>query len=227
MSISERFVSYFLEGIAYCISFISILVYTIKIDKKTRFRVLNGFLFFVTLAAVKISVHKGVSNSLLYSYIYLLNSLGWCLFFFFLFKDAVRKTISLIPALITASYFFYKVVLSEFDRIFDSVGYVICSIGIVLILFTYFQYLLGNVKSDKLSLNFDFWLACSQLIYHLGAFAIFLTYNHFTIKILDEYTLENRDILTSLWGVHNSLLFLSSLIVLIGVIWISQKKERR
>lgn len=224
MSISERVVSYFLEGVAYCLSFVSILIYTIRINRETQFKILTGFLFLVTVIAVKISVRKGVSNSLLYSYIYLLNSVGWSLFFFFTFKDPVRKAISLVPGLITLIYFIQKVVLSEFDRVFDSIGYVICSTGIVLLLFLYFQYLLANVKSERPSMNFNFWLSCSQLVYNLGAFAIFLTYNHFTLRILDDYTPEKRSILTSLWGVHNLLLFLSSIIILIALVWISRNR---
>jgi len=114
------------------------------------------------------------------------------------------------------------------DVFFPSMGFIIVSSGIIVLVFLYLHQLFSKIAGDGLSGNFDFWFICSQLIYQLGSFFIFLTYNYLTQKILpnESYTYENRSLLASLWGVHNVLLFLGSLITCFGVAWIYRKKSR-
>jgi hypothetical protein len=128
---------------------------------------------------------------------------------------------------ITTLYFLYKNLILEFDLIFDSIGQAISSMGIVLLIFIYLHQTLSVIRSGSLTQNFDFWISSAQLIYHLGAFGIFLTFNHFTNKIFntENYSSENRQILSSLWGVHNVLLFLASLLTWVGVFWIVYRKK--
>jgi hypothetical protein len=87
--------------------------------------------------------------------------------------------------------------------------------------------ILANVSEESLSMNFDFWFVSSLLIYNLGAFIIFLTFGYLTRKILpaELYSFENRDLVTAVWGVHNVLLFLSSLLTLASAVWISFHKK--
>jgi hypothetical protein len=78
--------------------------------------------------------------------------------------------------------------------IFDSTAYVLLSSGIVIMAFMFMHQVLTHVTEEVLSMNFDFWFICSQLVYFLGAFAIFLTYNYLTQKIIEGfYSWENSD----------------------------------
>ncbi len=227
MLLLKNVVAYWLEGIAYTNLFLAILFFYWKGGNSIRYKIVSIFLLTISILAVSISVQKGVSNSLQYSLIYLFNTFCWCSFFYLIYDTNLKKILAVIIAALTLLYFIYKNILLEFDLIFDSLGQVISSIGIVIFVFLFLNQILSNVKSDPISNNFDFWIASSMLIYHLGAFGIFLTFNHFTSKILDTpfYNKENREILTYLWGVHNVLLFLASLLTWVGVLWIVYRRK--
>lgn len=225
----KNLISYWLEGLSYLILLAALVFGTLKIDRSIRFKLVCVFVFAISLIALRISSQKGVSNSLQYSFIYLLNTICWSSYFYLLFNSKLKKIVVILITAGTLTYFLYKNVILEFDLIFDSVGQVLSSVGIVALVFIYLHQILSTVKSDPLTQNLDFWIASSQLIYHLGAFGIFLTFNHFTNKILNTpfYNKENRRILTYLWGVHNVLLFLASLLVCVGVFWIVYRKKSK
>lgn len=230
MSLLDKILWYWLEGIASISILLAVIFFIWKIDSGKRYKLTAFYLFLAALFAIEISLHTGKSNSFQYSCIYLLNSLCWSTFFFQLFNTSFKKKLAVVIAVITILYFLYKNLILEFDLIFDSTGPVISSVGIVLLILIYFHQVLSIVRPYSLTQNFDFWLSCAQLIYHLGAFGIFLTFNHFTSKILntEHYSSENRQILASLWGVHNVLLFLAGLLTWVGVLWIVyREKEKR
>lgn len=227
MNSLQYLVSYLFEAIAYFVYAIALILYLIKDKKDLRFKVLSIYFLIGFLIVVRILTVKG-GNNLYYSMLYVVNSIGWGIYFYLVLESKFKKSIAIGTVLFTISYFIYRNFLLTPENIFDSLGYVLSSSGTVLLLFIYFFQLLYNIKTDPLSLNFDFWLSSSQLIYNLGAFGIFLTYNPFTAKILntENYNFQNRDLLTYLWGVHNVLLLLSSLLTFVGVLWIVYRKKR-
>lgn len=167
-------------------------------------------------------------NLFLYNFLYLLTGVSLGIFFFVTLNSKFKKKIALVSTSTTLIYYITSNLYSGFDQLFDSLGYVVSSSGVVILIFLYFHQLMENVTEEPLSLNFDFWYSATQLAYHLGAFTIFLTYGYFTYKVLpiESYTKENRAILTYLWIVHNALLFLVSLLVLCGSVWISYWKKK-
>lgn len=226
MSSLQYLVSYLLEAMGYFLYGIALLFYFLKVSNHVRFKILLIYFLIGFLVLFRILTVKG-GNNLYYSILYVVNGLGWGVYFYSLLEGKLKKGVALCVVLVTTSYFIYRNILFMPEGIFDSLGYVISSSGTVLLIFIYLHQLLSTIKADPLSLNFDFWLSCSQLIYNLGAFGIFLTYNHFTAKIFntENYTFQNRDLLTYLWGVHNVLLFLASLLTWIGVVWIIYRKR--
>jgi len=154
---------------------------------------------------------------------------GWGLYFRFLFASQAKRVVAILTLIVIFTYYIITNIILPPPSIFDSVGYVITSFGLLLLIFLFYHQKMNNVREDPLSLNFDFWLSSALLIYCLGAFGIFLTYNHFINKILptEHFTFENREILTYLWGVHNVLLFLASLLVCLGVFWIVYRKKSK
>lgn len=227
MTLFNKIISYWLEGIASVTILLAVIFFIWRIDSCKRYKFIAFYLFLTALFTVEISIHTGKSNSFQYSCVYLLNCLCWSTFFFQLYNSRFKKKVAVVIGTITTLYFLYKNVILEFDLIFDSLGQAISSIGIVLLIFIYLHQILSVIRSESLTQNFDFWLSSAQLTYHLGAFGIFLTFNHFTSKIFNtpNYSSENRQILSSLWGVHNVLLFLASLLTWIGVVWIIYKKK--
>lgn len=227
MSLFNKIISYWLEGIASVTILLALGFFIWKIDSSKRYKFIVVYLFLTALFTVEISLHTGKSNSFQYSCVYLLNSLCWSTFFYQLYNSVFKKKIAVVIGAITMLYFLYKNLILEFDLIFDSIGQAISSMGIVLLIFIYLHQTLSVIRSGSLTQNFDFWLSSAQLIYHLGAFGIFLTFNHFTNKIFntENYSSENRQILSSLWGVHNVLLFLASLLTWVGVFWIVYRKK--
>jgi len=225
MSLFQYVVSYLLEVVAYTLYALALLFYLFKVKKDFKFKVLGTHFLIGFLVLFRILTVKG-GNNFYYSILYVVNSIGWGTYFFLVLKGKVRKGIALFTILFTFFYFIYKNLLLSPDRIFDSSGYVISSSGIILLIFIYYHQLLVHIKAESLSLNFDFWIVSSQLIYHLGAFGIFLTYNHFTTRYISgPYNSENQELLTYLWGVHNVLLFLASLLTWVGALWIVYRRK--
>lgn len=138
----------------------------------------------------------------------------------------MKKTVITIYTLQTLYFIIYHWIIRN-ESVFDSMGNVILSTGMVIMVFMFLYQILTNITEESLSANFDFWFVSAQLVYFLGSFIIFLTFSYFTRKILpvELYSNENRDVLTKLWGVHNVLLFLSSLLTLGSVAWITFRKK--
>jgi hypothetical protein len=161
------------------------------------------------------------STTYFYNLIYIISSLFLSYYFYLLFESRLKKIISVLAGLTTLIYYS----LHTDALYFDSMGYVILSTGVVILIFLYLHHILMHVSEKPLSQNFDFWYLCIQFTYHLGSFGIFLSYNYFTHRYFDE-KMNNTNIgsiLTYLWIVHNLLLFAGSIVALIGAWWVVRK----
>jgi len=218
-------ISFLLESISYFLFFTALAYFISRVDSKIKYWVLGGFYLIGFLVMLKILTPR-YYNGFLYNFIYMATSLTYGYFFFVTLRSRLKQGIIVLCCAATLIYYIvHSLILGE--TLFDSLGYVISSMGIVIMIFMYLHQEINNVTEKAITLNFDFWFSASQLIYHLGAFGIFLTYNHLTTKILDpeHYSYENRDLLTSLWGVHNVLLFLGSLLTWFGILWIVSRRR--
>lgn len=207
-----------LEPISFFVFFSVILFLSWKVNHQIRFKVLA--IYFLFTLAVSVKIVFTLDNSFLYSVMYLLTGVGLGYYFFLLFEIRLKKGIALVTSISTIVYYLYMHLIVGGESLFPSMGFVITSLEVIILIFLYFHQLMTNIKEDSLLSSVDFWFICSQVIYHLGAFGIFLTYNHLTAKIVVEenYSYENRSLLADLWGAHNILLFVSSLIIWYGVL---------
>ncbi len=218
-------ISYLLEPISYFLFFTALAFFSWRVDSKKKYWVLTGFYlvgFFVLLKILTPQYYNGF----LYNFLYMFTSLSYGYFFMVTLRGKLKQWLIILCCTTTLIYYIINsLILGE--RLFDSLGYVISSTGIVIMVFMYLHQVMNRVTEKSITLNFDFWFTASQLIYHLGAFAIFLTFNPLTQKVLpEEYFIhENRVILTYLWGVHNVLLFLGSLLTWLGLLWIVYRKR--
>lgn len=196
-------------------------------NNEFRYKVLFIFYLvgFVLMTGMVLTTYTSEdSTALVYNLLYLFTSLFLSSYFYTVFQARSKKIVSVIAGLVTLLYY----ALNTEAVYFDSIGHVIASTGIVMLIFLYLHQILNNVNEEPLSLNVDFWFVCVQLAYHLGSFAIFLSYNHFTHRYLLERAESKQigTILTYLWVVHNVILFLSALIMSSGIVWIYRKKSR-
>jgi hypothetical protein len=218
------FLSYYLEPLAYLL-FAAAFLFNSRHEVGTRrfkslfIYYLIGFLLFA-FAAFK--SRSPESNTHLYNLLYPLTSLFLANYLFSILQSRLKKTLCVVAGLVTLLYY----LLNIDEKYFDSVGYAIASIGIVILIFLYMHQILTHVNEDPLSQNFDFWFICIQLTYHLSSFAIFLSYNYFTYRYFENTERrEFRTILTYLWVVHNVLLLLGSIAVIVGLVWIYRKRS--
>lgn len=218
-------VSYYLEPVSFLLFFLALLYYGWVLNKTTLYKSLAGF--YLVMFALQIwALYARPVNMHIYHLSYLITSLAFAYYFYHVLQIKVGKIVSVATGVIALLYFLVNVVILG-EKLFDSAGYVISSLGITVMVFMYFYQVMKNVTEKPITSDFNFWFISSQLIYHLGAFGVFLTFNSLTKSIMTSelYVKENRIILTSLWGVHNVLLFLGCLLTWFGIIWIFYHKK--
>lgn len=220
--------SFLLEPAAYFVFGVFIFIHSRK-DRRTKTKVLYLYYFVATVLMGRATLLgvKGDANIEIYSLLCLLTAIGLGVYFYYTLATRLKKVMVVAFCLLNAAYYVGYNVLLQREQLFDSIGYVVVSTGIIIMTFMFMHQVLTNVNEELLSQNFDFWFVCSQMIYYLGAFAIFLTFNYLTKKILTDeaYSTENRRLLTHLWRVHNILLFLTSLFNATGVLWIAYRRK--
>jgi hypothetical protein len=222
----RNFVAILLEPLSYVLFFMAFLVRT-SIDKQRKVKVL---LIYYLFAAASFSyagwlVFKNQNNNWIYNIIYLPAVLAICYYFHETFYSRKNKTLVKFLIALNLIYFVVRIILSGSWAIIDSFGYSLLSISVSVLSFVYFYQVLRHVNEYKVWTNFDFWLISAYLLYFLGSFFIFLLYANLTYDMLATYTLEQRILLSVLWGVHNVLLFLSSVITLISSVWIAYRNK--
>lgn len=221
----KYFISFFVEFLALFINLVTLLVVCFKISKGFRYRVLFVYYLLASALIAKTLLYQTANNADIYAVLYLVTGLSIAYYFFDLFMVSWKRIVAAVTGVGTLGYYLFS--LQYEDIIFDSVGYAITSMGIVLLIFLYLHQIFTNITEKSLFHDFDFWYVCSQLIYHLGAFFIFLMFHRLVEKIMsgDHYSHENRKILTHLWGIHNVLLFLGALLTTTGLLWILFRKK--
>ncbi len=220
--------SYFLrdllEPFSFGLCFLFFLYHSWK-NKKAKWRALMVYYFLATLLMVKAAYSN--PNIEIYSLLGLLSAICIGTYFYYTLYLSWKKKLVIAFCIIQSGYYITGNYIFSPPKFFDSTGYVILSIDIVLMAFMYMHQILTNVTEEPLSWNLDFWFVSSQLVYYLGSFFIFLTYGYISQKLLasDLYSYENRVYISQLWRVHNVLLFLSSLIISAGILWISFRRK--
>lgn len=162
-------------------------------------------------------------------WLYNLNSFFTVVFIGSYFKQLLvtsfKKKVVLISIGINVFYYIIKNIVFQEFYLFDSVGYSMVSVTIVIYVFMYFHQVLKNITEQNILRQFNFWLASGYLIYFLGSFIIFLTYYYLTKKVLAVHTKEEQYLINALWGLHNVLLFIGAFSLLTGSLWLTYRKR--
>jgi len=204
-------------------------IYFWRSDRKFQYGLLVVYYLTATLLMVKATwfTDRNGSNIGVYHILFLVASIFFATYFYKILLGKWKKIICISIGVGEILYFIFDNILFGNTQLFNSTAYAILSTGIVIMIFLFLYQILTHVSEESLTLNFDFWFVSSLLIYHLGAFIIFLSFGYLTRQILtpENYSHENRAMLTKLWGVHNVLLFLSSFLTLGSAAWISYRKK--
>jgi len=222
----DFFMRNLMESFSYALSFLFLLFYVYR-NKQAKLRVL-AFYFFVA-ALLMLRGAYAFPNIMLYSMLSVASAIFLGVYFFDTYLRKWKKRVVILIVIGQCVYFLINNFVFAQPVIFDSAGHVLLSTGIVVMAFLFMHQILTNITEEPLSDNFDFWFVSTQLIYHLGAFGIFLTYGYLTSRILPTglYSKENRNLISNVWLVHNVLLFLTALLLAAGILWITFRRKSR
>ena len=222
----DFFLRNLMEPFSYFISLLFLLFYLFK-DRQVKLAVLTVYFFAASL--LMLWAAYTFPNIWLYSILSWVSVVFLGVYFYGTYFLKWKKKLAIVIILVQSGYFLISNFIFSPPAIFDSAGHVLQSTGILIMTFLYMHQILTNVTEEPLSDNFDFWFVSTQLIYHLGAFGIFLTYGYLTKRILRSglYSLENRNLISNVWLVHNVLLFLTALLLAAGILWISFRRKSR
>lgn len=224
----QDLISFWLEPFTYFL-YAALLFLQSRRESKAKLKTLFVYYLVGSVLLFKAALYTD-TNIDIYSFLSLITIISLGFYFFYTLTEPWKKRVTVGLCVLYLGYYLVRNFILSKPTVFDSLGYVLLSLDVVIMTFMYLHQLLTNVTEESLALNFDFWFVCSQLMYFLGAFVIFLTFNHLTQKVLPDESYfqehnQNRSILTWLWGVHNVLLFLSSLTTAGSVLWIALLKR--
>lgn len=221
-----RFFTNTLEPISYSI-FLGFFSFYLLKENKRRIWALVVYYLASTLLMIAATqrVFSNTNNIALYNLHLLNTSLIYCYLFYHLLNHSYKKRIFWSAAIISLGYYVTKNMLLKETAAFDSAGYSAVSGFVLFCVFLYFRQELKKFDGSEIFLTFNFWYASSLVLYYLGSFIIFLSYYFLTSEIINDYTDKQRDTLTLLWGLHNILLFLSSLITISGTLWVIFRRK--
>ena len=208
----------YLEPISYFITTIILLLFSVS-NNLLKMWVLFAFNLSAAILMLLASLKVLPQINNIIEYDLLLLFAGWCIgfYFYFLFDTKISKMFCVcIVVLSTINFIFQS------HAYFDSLGFYLFSLCVVIMIFIYFIQLLKKSPGETILMNFNFWINISFLIYHLGAIIIFLS-----IYILTNMVSKWQDRLNigNLWAAQNILLFLSALCLSYGFIWIKFHKK--
>lgn len=179
------------------------------------------------MTGASLHVSTQVNNIWMYNIVLLAAILAIGFYTYILLHSVQKRTVVLVLVSGTVLYFVVRNFLLWHLFEIDSIGFVLLSISVTVFSFMYFHQILNRVTEAPAFYDFDSWLIAGYLLYYLGSFFIFLCFNYFTYKITLQNRMEDRVLLTTLWGVHNVFLFFSAAITLMGSVWTTYRNRSR
>jgi hypothetical protein len=221
-------VTNFLEPISYFIYVVAVAL-RFKADHSVTLKVLFLFYLLATVLMTNASLHvfTQVNNIWMYNLVLLAAILAIGFYAYTIFHAVQKRRVVLVLACGTVLYFIVRNFVFRHLYEIDSIGFVLLSISVTIFSFMYFHQILNHVTEAPAFYDFNSWLIAGYLLYYLGSFFIFLCFNYFTYKITIKNRMEDRLLLTTLWGVHNVFLFFSAAITLMGSVWTTYRNRSR
>jgi len=220
------FFTVYLEPVSYLLFFLFFLIY-LKVEPSNKIWAFIIYYFIATLlmtiAAIKAFYNE--RNIGIYNVFLLFNLTIICYYFFKILIFRFKNIFIGLVYLLGVVYIIIKNLVFKDYGLFDSIGF--SSLSAITVLFSLFYYrqILKKIDDTVIYYTLDFWIISALFTYNLGAFLIFLSFYFLTDRIIDSYSDSERDLLTLLWGLHNILLFISSIVLIFGNIWRRFRKK--
>lgn len=159
-------------------------------------------------------------NNIFYSLISIFSFIFISLFFHrIIFSNLAKKLILLVVIPACSFLFIGYTVFSKRDLLFNSVCFATFSIVIIIYCFIYIREKFNLMEYEKISDDYRFWVTASFLVYYIGSFFIFLTFQYLTQSGLARLTTKQIKAIGMLWGLHNFIYFISCLLSAYGLRW--------
>ncbi len=169
---------------------------------------------------------KEITNTYVYNYLLLPISLFFYFIYFYKITTSLfKRRVILILLILNITFDILQRLFTKQPLFFNSTGFALLSITIVIYCFLFFNDKLKNISENNIYELKEFWLVSSYFITYSGSFVVFLTYYHLTNKIYLTNKDDNIYLMTLLWGIPNILLFFSSILTFIGYLWIQFRKS--
>lgn len=214
----------YLEPVSFAILAIAVLLYILSRHGKVKIWVLflTNILSAIAMFLACTKVIPSVNNILEYDILLLVTSVGLGTYFFIFFQSRIHKWLSLLLATGGAVHFFIRDLHYHDTATFDSIGYYVVSLYIIILVFIAFRRFLKDNSGLSITREFDFWVMMSLFIHRVGSITIFLSLYALTNMVSKE---EHSVSVGNLWAGQNIFLLLSSLSLLAGVLWINLQKK--
>lgn len=168
---------------------------------------------------------KEIENTFLYNFFLLpASTLLLSGYFYSIITNSRLRKINVAIFILNLLFFLYYIFSRE-NNYFNSIGFAMLSLSIVIYAFLFFQQKIRNISEKPIYDFVDFWVVGGYLISYSGSFLVFLTYYYLTQKFFLSQSENLQQQLTLIWGIPNILLFISSLFTLTGLIWIRWRKK--
>ncbi len=205
----------FLEPVAYLVYFL-VFIRLFFTSGNEKYKMLLGYYCLMTVSIFIASVVDVLdyNNNVIYNILFLVTNFVMARYFILvLTAPAARKTVTIICVAASVLYFYFLIFKYHLENVFSGYAHGPIFLAIIIYCFLYFYQLFSEIKEENLLESFDFWLIGSYLIYYLSAFIIIIYY---------DTTVDTKR--AALWIVQSSILFVSSLLAVIGYVIGSKKR---
>lgn len=220
-------ISNLIEPLSYFINlFIFISSYKFLKLPKTKVLILFYALAGSAMAYATFLGTKNLTNTYVYNYMLLpFSILLLPLFFQKIINNSKKRFFIQLLTYINLSVFIAKIILPKQNNFFDSTGFALLGLSIVICCYLYFNQKINEITEEPIYNELDFWIVSSFFILYSGSFLIFLTYYYLTNRIYLNNNMNDRILITLLWGIPNILALAGSLFTLTGYLWVRYHRK--
>ena len=203
-----------LEPFSYLIYAVSVFI-SLNSSRSIKRKVLFVYYLFATIVLFAACyTEEDRINKLIYNIFFFITISVFSYYFKSLLFNRTKENIIIILFVINLFLFIRSDIIFRQVLEYNTDVYAITFVSIVVYTLFYFDQVISNVNELNPLHQFDFWLVSGFLLYFLSSFFIILFYY--------EVEVNQRAVL---WSLQNIILFISSVLTLIGSSWIYYQKK--
>ena len=194
-----------LEPVSYLVYVVAIAI-NLYIKNTPRRKWLLGYYATAAILIFIATYETNVNlNRVLYNLFFVLTIIVLYVYFKQVLIERIAKIVVNGLFIINLLLFVADILLAQKFTEINSIFYATIYLTISIYVFFHFAQLIKNVTEVNILQQFDFYLSAGYILYFLSCFIIILTYKH--VNVGQRYLL---------YSIQNTVLFLASLITLVG-----------